>query len=77
MGRGRGGVLGILHNSSALHYKPDLWDNLNILDIVRMYVPSSSGVANSIIGGGGGGHIFIYSCSTQLISFEIDCFHGL
>ena len=73
MGRG---VLGILHNSSALHYKPDLWDNLNILYIVRMYVPSSSGVANSIIGGGGG-HIFIYSCSTQLISFEIDCFHGL
>ena len=37
-----------------------------------------SGVANSIIGGGGGGrHIFIYSCSAQLISFEIDCFHGL
>ena len=26
---------------------------------------------------GGGGHIFIYSCSAQLISFEIDCFHGL
>ena len=25
----------------------------------------------------GGGHIFIYSCSAQLISFEIDCFHGL
>ena len=23
------------------------------------------------------GHIFIYSCSAQLISFEIDCFHGL
>ena len=25
----------------------------------------------------GGGHIFIYSCSAQLVSFEIDCFHGL
>ena len=24
-----------------------------------------------------GGHIFIYSYSAQLISFEIDCFHGL
>ncbi len=27
--------------------------------------------------GGGGGGIFIYSCSAQLISFEIDCFYGL
>ena len=25
----------------------------------------------------GGGLTFIYSCSAQLISFEIDCFHGL
>ena len=24
-----------------------------------------------------GGHIFIYSCSVQLVSFEIDCFYGL
>ena len=31
-------------------------------------------VASSIIGEG---HIFIYSCSAQLVSFEIDCFHGL
>ena len=30
-------------------------------------------VASSIIGG----HIFIYSCSAQLVSFEIDCFYGL
>ena len=28
-------------------------------------------------GGGGGGDIFIYSCSALLISFEIDCFYGL
>ena len=27
--------------------------------------------------GGGGGHIFIYSCSAQLVAFEIDCFYGL
>ena len=32
-------------------------------------------VASSIIGGGG--LIFIYSCSAQLISFEIDCFYGV
>ena len=32
-------------------------------------------VASSIIEGGG--HIFIYSCSAQLLSFEIDCFYGL
>ena len=32
-----------------------------------------SGVASSI----SGGDIFIYSCSAQLISFEINCFYGL
>ena len=32
-------------------------------------------VASSIIWGGG--HIFIHSCSAQLVSFEIDCFYGL
>ena len=26
---------------------------------------------------GGGGHIFIYSCCSSLISFEIDCFYSL
>ena len=26
---------------------------------------------------GGGGHILIYLCSAQLISFKIDCFYGL
>ena len=41
----------------------------------QLDVLSVSGVANSTIGGGG--HIFIYSRSAQLISFEIDCFHGL
>ena len=45
--------------------------------IIGEYSPiGNSGVADSIIGGGGG-HIFIYSCSAQLISFEIDCFHRL
>jgi hypothetical protein len=33
------------------------------------------GAGISIIGGGG--QIFIYSCSAQLISFEIDCFYSL
>ena len=33
--------------------------------------------ANSITGGTPGGHIFIYSCSAKLLSFEIDCFDGL
>ena len=36
----------------------------------------SRAVASSIIRGGGG-LIFIYSCSAQLISFEIDCFYGV
>jgi hypothetical protein len=35
-----------------------------------------SGTASSIILGGGG-RIFIPSCSALLISFEIDCFYGL
>ena len=29
-------------------------------------------VARALIGGGGGGSIFIYSCSARLISFEIN-----
>jgi hypothetical protein len=33
---------------------------------------ANRGAGISIIGGGG--QIFIYSCSAQLISFEIDCF---
>ena len=28
-------------------------------------------------GGGGGRHIFIYSCSALLIYFEINCFYGM
>jgi hypothetical protein len=35
----------------------------------------SGAVARTIIGGGG--HIFIYSCSALLISFEINCFYGM
>jgi hypothetical protein len=31
----------------------------------------------AIIGVGGGGRIFISSCSALLTSFEIDCFYGL
>ena len=34
-------------------------------------------VARTIIGGGGGGCILIYSCSARRISFEIDCFYGM
>ena len=39
-----------------------------------IFVPVSSGTPNHQIDnwGGGGGHIFIYSCHAQLISFEID-----
>ena len=43
----------------------------------------NKGTGISIIGGGGGGfgggggQIFIYSCSSFLISFEIDCFYSL
>ena len=37
---------------------------------------TASAVASSIIGGGGGA-VFIYSGSAQLISFEINCFYGL
>ena len=39
---------------------------------LSMRVPIA-GVASSI----SEGDIFIYSCSAQLISFEIDCFYGL
>ena len=31
-------------------------------------------VARALIGGGGGGCIFIYSCYARRISFEISCF---
>ena len=34
------------------------------------------GAGISIIGGGGG-QIFIYSCSAQLLSFEIECFYSV
>ena len=40
----------------------------------RSNVCQPRAVASSIIGGG---VIFIYSCSAQLISFEIDCFYGV
>ena len=32
------------------------------------------GVTRALIGGGGGGCIFIYSCSARRISFEFRCF---
>ena len=60
---------------------------INLLTDVNIYFNSTTtialrmeitypgpGVASSIIGGG---HIFIYSCYGQLVSFEIDCFYGL
>ena len=31
-------------------------------------------VARTLIGGGGGGCLFIYSCSARLVSFQIDKF---
>ena len=34
-------------------------------------------VVRPIIGGVGGGGIFIYSCSARRISFESDCFYGM
>ena len=43
-------------------------------DLNNMFLKHRA-VASSIIGGGG--LIFIYSCSAQLISFEIDCFYGV
>ena len=43
------------------------------------YVHSSAHVlqGRSQLDDKGGGLIFIYSCSAQLISFEIDCFYGV
>ncbi len=35
------------------------------------YTKLRSGVTRALIGGGGGGCIFIYSCSARRISFEI------
>ena len=46
--------------------------------IRKILFAECSAVARTIIGGGGGGwHIFIYSCSALLISFEINCFYGI
>ena len=48
-----------------------------LVDYVRIlfsrYLQMFRAAPTSIIGG----QIFIYSCSAQLISFEIDCFYGL
>ena len=45
------------------------------INVVQKHISFQCRVASSIIGGGG--LIFIYSCSALLISFEIDCFYGL
>ena len=56
----------------------DCMPSIFSLERNRNYVgPMCRGAGISIIGGGGGGQIFIYSCSAQLISFEIDCFYSL
>ena len=39
--------------------------------LVFGYPGETSGVTRALIGGGGGGCIFIYSCSARRISFEI------
>ena len=44
-----------------------------VIGLITKYCTRS--VASLIIGGGG--LIFIYACSAQLISFEIDCFYGV
>ena len=43
--------------------------------LLSVYALSRSAVARTLIGGGG--YIFIYSCSARRISFEIDCFYGM
>ena len=68
-------------HSKPKTFKKQLSRNLHdkiYLKLLHIYVMhgSISGVTNSIIGGGGGG-IFIYSCSVLLISFEINCYQGL
>ena len=59
----------IKHFSTALYIKP-----IHSLCITPWDSHGSRGAGISIIGGG---QIFIYSCSAQLISFEIDCFYSL
>ncbi len=39
----------------------------------KRYNLADRGVIEALIGGGGGG-MFIYSCSAERISFEISCF---
>ena len=39
--------------------------------------PTGNKAVASLIIGGGGGVIFIYLCSAQLISFEINCFYAV
>ena len=41
-----------------------------------MFLGQKSSAVPSAIIGGGGGCIFIYSCSARRISFESDCFYG-
>ncbi len=43
--------------------------NFNQVDLLS--IPYTVAVARALIGGGGGG-VFIYSCSAQLISLEIN-----
>ena len=50
---------------------PDNTRNIRAFCCLHDQILDISGVANSIIGGG---VIFIYSCSSSLISFEINCF---
>ena len=57
---------------SGLHLLKN--DKAGYLDSYSVIVRDRS-VASSIIGGRG--YICIYSCSAQLVSFEIDCFYGL
>ena len=66
------------------YYQAFLRDGLNVLiglnsrklpqHVSILRIVYNRGGGRSIIGEGG---IFIYSCSAQLISFEIDCFYSL
>ena len=50
------------------------------LSYFKLSNAARSKLDNIGVGGGGGGgadHIYIYLCSAQLISFEIDCFYGV
>jgi hypothetical protein len=62
-------------NLKLINTNVSIWAQQHMVDRHLYYSQRRRNIDNW--GGGGGGQIFIYSCSAQLIYFEIDCFYSL